>query len=404
MIQEEKVTDSTEEKTIEKAERKYEYWLACVASVSRKKKRRLRTTYGSAKKIYNIIEERGEDFFPNPLIKDIKRLKQAKKGWDLDGKYEEARQREIWFVGEWERGFPARLAEIPDPPYALFVKGNLPDESCMSASIVGSRECTPYGELQTLKFAKTLAGCGVQIISGMAKGIDGHAHRGALQGNGKTFAVLGCGVDVCYPREHIGLYADILEHEGGILSEYPPGTTPEGWNFPQRNRLISGLGDFLLVMEAKEKSGSLITVDLALEQGKDIYALPGPVSSPLSKGCNRLIHQGGKQIISGILPHSFQRRRIGAQPLQRHLHLLFQPRSLRPIQDLGSLGFPSEQVQLILLDAVDFVISNSRPIKDSFNHNGAAYHMCKGQGYGCNGREQCVLKRSLKNHLGGKSS
>ena len=101
-----------------------------VASVSRKKKRRLRTTYGSAKKIYNIIEERGEDFFPNSLIKDIKRLKQAKKGWDLDGKYEEARQREIWFVGEWERGFPARLAEIPDPPYALFVKGNLPDESC----------------------------------------------------------------------------------------------------------------------------------------------------------------------------------------------------------------------------------------------------------------------------------
>ena len=99
-------------------------------------------------------------------------------------------------------------------------------------------------------------------------------------------------MDVCYPREHIGLYADILEHEGGILSEYPPGTTPEGWNFPQRNRLISGLGDFLLVMEAKEKSGSLITVDLALEQGQDIYALPGPVSSPLSKGCNRLIHQG----------------------------------------------------------------------------------------------------------------
>lgn len=297
MIQEEKMTDSTEEKTIEKAERKYEYWLACVASVSRKKKRRLRTTYGSAKKIYNIIEERGEDFFPNPLIKDIKRLKQAKKGWDLDGKYEEARQREIWFVGEWERGFPARLAEIPDPPYALFVKGNLPDESCMSASIVGSRECTPYGELQTLKFAKTLAGCGVQIISGMAKGIDGHAHRGALQGNGKTFAVLGCGVDVCYPREHIGLYADILEHEGGILSEYPPGTTPEGWNFPQRNRLISGLGDFLLVMEAKEKSGSLITVDLALEQGKDIYALPGPVSSPLSKGCNRLIHQGAEILL-----------------------------------------------------------------------------------------------------------
>ena len=115
----------------------------------------------------------------------------------------------------------------------------------------------------------------MQIISGMARGVDGMGHRGALLGNGKTFAVLGCGVDVCYPREHIGLYVDILEQGGGIISEMPPGTPPFPQNFPARNRIISGLSDVVLVMEAGEKSGSLITVDLALEQGREVYALPG---------------------------------------------------------------------------------------------------------------------------------
>ena len=132
----------------------------------------------------------------------------------------------------------------------------------------------------------------MDVISGLARGIDGYAHRGALQAGGKTFAVLAGGVDVCYPREHIGLYMDILERDGGILSEQPPGTRPLAYYFPCRNRIISGLSDVVLVMEAEEKSGSLITADLALEQGKDVFALPGNLDNPLSKGCNRLIFQG----------------------------------------------------------------------------------------------------------------
>ena len=132
----------------------------------------------------------------------------------------------------------------------------------------------------------------MDVISGLARGIDGYAHRGALQAGGKTFAVLAGGVDICYPREHIGLYMDILERGGGILSEQPPGTRPLAYYFPCRNRIISGLSDVVLVMEAEEKSGSLITADLALEQGKDVFALPGNLDSPLSKGCNRLIFQG----------------------------------------------------------------------------------------------------------------
>ena len=147
-----------------------------------------------------------------------------------------------------------------------------------------------------LQYGKSLAEAGIQIISGMARGIDGAGQRGALNSSwakesGVTYAVLGCGVDVCYPRENIGLYMDIQE-KGGIVSEFSPGTQPYAWNFPRRNRIISALADWILIMEAKERSGSLISADLALEQGKDVYALPGPLDSPLSAGCNHLIQQG----------------------------------------------------------------------------------------------------------------
>ena len=136
----------------------------------------------------------------------------------------------------------------------------------------------------------------------MARGIDGAGQRGALNSSwakesGVTYAVLGCGVDVCYPRENIGLYMDIQE-KGGIVSEFSPGTQPYAWNFPRRNRIISALADWILIMEAKERSGSLITADLALEQGKDVYALPGPVNSVLSQGCHRLIKQGAGILIT----------------------------------------------------------------------------------------------------------
>ena len=153
-----------------------------------------------------------------------------------------------------DSNFPDRLRKLSGMPKKLYYIGNLPDPKKPAAAVVGARMCSPYGRCQAFKYARTMASYGVQIISGMAKGIDGHAHRGALQGNGKTFAVLGCGVDVCYPREHIGLYADILEHEGGILSEYPPGTLPHSRLFPPRNRIISALSDLVLVIEAREKS------------------------------------------------------------------------------------------------------------------------------------------------------
>ncbi len=187
--------------------------------------------------------------------------------------------------------YPEKLRNIQDPPYALYVLGKLPENNQKAAAIVGARRCTPYGEQMALEYGNILARAGIPVISGMARGIDGAGQRGALNGGGETYAVLGCGVDICYPRENIGLYMDIQKN-GGIISEFPPGTEPLSWNFPRRNRIISGLSDWILVMEAKEKSGSLITADMGLEQGKDVYALPGPVTSVLSQGCHRLIRQG----------------------------------------------------------------------------------------------------------------
>ena len=173
----------------------------------------------------------------------------------------------------------------------LFVKGSLPGEDELTVSVVGTRKHSYYGEKQTMEFCKMIAGMGVPVISGMARGIDGIAQKTAIANGSKTYAVLGCGVDVCYPEEHIRLYEQIPQY-GGIISEYFPGTQPAAGLFPLRNRIISALGDILLVMEAREKSGTLITVDMALEQGKEIWVLPGRVDDALSVGCNRLISQG----------------------------------------------------------------------------------------------------------------
>lgn len=271
-------------------EMEYEYWLAGIQGISSKKKYLLRERMKTGRAVYYIEETQlaGLDFLSE---KERQALKSAGRQ-RIGNRRAEAAEKGIRFIPWFSEAYPQRLLELSDFPYALYVKGNLPDPASRKAAIVGSRRCTPYGEKYAVEFGKVLAQYGIEVISGLARGIDGMGQRGALMGNGKTFAVLGSGPDVCYPREHIGLYMDILEQGGGILSEYPPGTPPLAWHFPERNRIISGLSDVVLVMEAGEKSGSLITVDMALEQGRDIYALPGPVNSSMSRGCNYLIQQG----------------------------------------------------------------------------------------------------------------
>ncbi len=187
--------------------------------------------------------------------------------------------------------FPDRFEGISGSPKGLYVIGELPRDDMPTVGIVGARMCSRYGRETAYEFGRVLAGKGVQIISGLALGVDCHAQEGALAGGGKTFAVLGCGADICYPKTNRAVYEKIRTC-GGILSEEEPGTPPLSRNFPKRNRIISALSDIVLVVEARERSGSLITVDFALEQGKTVYAVPGRVSDLLSCGCNRLIEQG----------------------------------------------------------------------------------------------------------------
>lgn len=175
-------------------------------------------------------------------------------------------------IGDEE--YPEKLTHIYSPPKVLYVLGNekLLKNSCIS--IVGCRDCTDYGKRVAYYFAQEFTERNIVVVSGLARGIDTYAHKGAVSKSGKTIAVLGCGLDVIYPPENRELYMQILKNEGAIITEYPLGTMPLKANFPERNRIISGLSDGLLVIEAKQRSGTLITVEHALEQGKDVYAVP----------------------------------------------------------------------------------------------------------------------------------
>jgi DNA processing protein len=274
----------------------YEYWLALIPNLSDCKKRLLREEYKEGRVVY-YIEEMRLRFLPFLQAKDVEAVLQARKEIETEKEWEYLAKQNIRFVPYFSEEYPKKLMQIADPPYALYVKGSLPQENTLSAAIVGARRCTPYGEEMALDYGRCLAEHGIQVISGMARGIDGAGQRGALNGGGRTFGVLGCGVDICYPRDHIGLYMDI-QQSGGVISEQQPKRPPLPMYFPMRNRIISGLSDLVLVMEARERSGSLITADQALEQGKDVYALPGPVTSQLSQGCHFLIRQGAGILIT----------------------------------------------------------------------------------------------------------
>ncbi|AQS60569.1 DNA-processing protein DprA [Desulforamulus ferrireducens] len=196
-----------------------------------------------------------------------------------------------------DENYPAQLKNIYDPPLALFVRGALPSQDKIHLALVGSRQASPYGLAVAESFASELAASGVVIVSGMARGIDSAAHRGALLAGGTTIAVLGCGPDVVYPKENHKLMKQIME-QGAVITEFPPGTAPTAWHFPSRNRIISGLSQGVLVIEAAEKSGALITADFALEQGREVMAIPGNINNLKSAGTNKLIRQGAILVTS----------------------------------------------------------------------------------------------------------
>jgi len=194
-------------------------------------------------------------------------------------------------------GYPPLLAELYDPPAELFVRGELEALSAPGVAVVGARSCSAYGAQVARTVARELAAAGLVVVSGLARGVDGEAHRGALEAGGKTVAVLGCGIDRDYPRSHAELACRIVA-SGAVVSEYPPGVEPAPWRFPARNRIIAGLALAAVVVEARERSGALITADFALELGRDVFAVPGEITSALSAGTNDLLRQGAAPLTS----------------------------------------------------------------------------------------------------------
>lgn len=280
---------------------------------------------------------------------------------------------EMYSLLRGQKGYPERLMPFADMPSRLYVKGQAPDDRQKSVAIVGARMCTAYGKSQASFFAQVLAASHIAIISGLACGIDAAAHEGALKSHGATFAVLGCGVDICYPKQNYPLMRNMLENGGGVLSEYPPGAEPLPWHFPIRNRVISALADVVLVIEAKEKSGSLITADYALEQGKPVFALPGRVSDETSAGCNRLIAQGAQAALSpemileelGIRTTKAsgrpKRPKYGEEP-ERVLKVLSSGEKQSLAQLAGSTGIPiSKLTGILLMLSIDEMVLESPP-------------------------------------------
>lgn len=245
---------------------------------------------------------------------EVERIVIARKFWDLNLEKDKLIDKGISFSSYINSKFPDILRHYHNPPRGLYYCGGLPNPNEISVSIVGARKCTPYGREMAVGISKYLAKQNVQVISGMAMGVDGFAHKGALDGGGKTYAILGNGVDICYPQSNIGIFTEIPK-KGGVISEYPPGMKALAHNFPERNRIISGLSDIVIVVEAEEKSGSLITADFALEQGKDVIAIPGKATDKLSAGCNYLIYQGAEIY-------------LGLNTLKNHLERLWEEKGI----------------------------------------------------------------------------
>lgn len=278
---------------IEEEQLSYAHWLYNIPGVGRKTIKYLLSAKGTPEEVYRSSQKELECLFTAMPGKQklAERITGSKKEWDIRAAYEKLGEKGIRFTCLGDEKYPERLEQIPDAPYGLYFRGKLPVKERPSVAIIGARNCSEYGRRMAQYFGRELAMAGVQIISGMARGIDGISQMAALEMDGYSLGVLGCGVDICYPAENRALY-EVLRKQGGICSEYPPGTEPRNNLFPPRNRIISGFSDAVLVIEAKSRSGTLITVDMALEQGREVYALPGRVTDALSEGCNHLIHQG----------------------------------------------------------------------------------------------------------------
>ncbi len=267
-------------------------WFNETVKITRRKKRELYRVFGSVEKIYGATRsELGEVEF---LTEADKTSLCDKDTHEASATFEKIKEFGARLITIDNEDYPVVLREIDDPPCVLYAKGiNIDLNQRLCIAVVGTRKATPYGKTISFNLAKSLAGEGVVIVSGLAMGVDARAHEGALSARGYTVAVLGCGLDVVYPASNAGLMREIFAR-GLVVTEYPFGTRPERYHFPERNRIISGLSQGTLVTEADVKSGSLITAGLAQEQGRDVFSVPGNINSLFSLGTNLLIKDGAR--------------------------------------------------------------------------------------------------------------
>lgn len=353
----------------------YEQWIQGLPFLNDRNRRELREAFPAPEPLFAEGRERLKDVLPGGALKIVQEALQGIAGIkDLEVAYQKVLDKGISFVGISEAMYPDRLRNLPDAPLGLYYKGQLPEKAGVSVAIIGSRDCTEYGRYVAAQLGKYLGERGIAVISGMARGIDGISQQAALAAGGSSYGVLGSGVDICYPASNQELYR-CLEKQGGILSTYAPGTQPLAANFPPRNRIVSGLADALVVVEARVKSGTLITVDMALEQGKEVYVVPGRITDRLSDGCNRLLKQGAclyqepeqfleeleevlflKQIIpEGSKKKKKKREEQLLSDMQPDMAAIwevldFQPMTVAVIGEKLKGKYPQEQLSLLLME------------------------------------------------------
>lgn len=339
-------------------ERIYEFALASIEGIGGKSAFSLVEYAGSAKEAFELPE------------KEITAVLGPKQTEAYKNRRDEEFYRRLWtkntergikFVSFFDDKFPERLVNIPEPPFGLFYRGELPDGNKPAVAIVGARQCSEYGRKAARIFGRDLAEKGVNVISGLAFGVDCASQIGALEGNGDTYAVMGCGPDICYPPDNVELYEEITKH-GGVISEYRPGTQPSPGLFPLRNRIISGLSDVVLVVEARKRSGTYITVTQALGQGKEVFAVPGRITDSLSDGCNSLIREGAgvalkAEDILEVLPNAICGREFPLDENEENVRpesengviaaIDITPRSFEEImEELKRTGYETEQSEV----------------------------------------------------------
>lgn len=268
----------------------YWIWFSRINEIGAKTQKELIDKYKNPEKIWKLTKE---DLIENNLKQekiDIILNKKYRKDLKYYNNY--MQKQKINMITINDKKYPHKLKNIYDPPIVLYIKGNMDILNNNSLAIIGSRSCSEYGKKIATNFSYNISKNNINIISGLARGIDTYAHKGTICAKGKTIAVIGSGIDLIYPAENTKLANEIIKQGGAVISEYIIGTKPDKINFPARNRIISGLSDGVLVVEASKKSGANITVDFALEQGKNVYAVPGNIYSYVSSGTNELIKQG----------------------------------------------------------------------------------------------------------------